>query len=78
MRLYFDNMDRVGSGESGDRMAKCKDCGTTVKVSKNNTSNLMSHLRTRLPKIHEVARQKSDEKKHKEASQAKKKSVNTQ
>jgi len=76
--LYFDKMDRVSGGESGDRMAKCKDCGATVKVSKGNTSNLMSHLRARHPKIHEVARQKMDEKKLEQASQAKKKSVNTQ
>ena len=42
--LYFDKMDQVGGGESEDHMAKCKDCGATVKVSKDNTSNLMSHL----------------------------------
>ena len=42
--LYFDKMDQVGGGESEDHMAKCKDCGATVKDSKDNTSNLMSHL----------------------------------
>ena len=73
----FDKVDRISSGESRDRMAKCKDCGTTVKVSQGNTKNLMDHLRARHPKIHEVARQKMNEKKHKQASQTKKKSVNT-
>jgi len=42
-------------------MAKWKDldCGTTVKVSKGNATNLMSHLRTKDPKM---VRQKADKK----------------
>ena len=53
-------------------MAKCKDCGTTVNVLEVNTTNLMSHQRTKHPKVYEVARQKTDEKKsiRKQTSQA--------
>jgi len=60
--LYFDKMDQVGGGESEDHMAKCKDCGTNVKVCKDNTSNLMSHLQTRHPKIHGIAKKKTKRK----------------
>ena len=59
MWLYFDKIDQVGGGKSENCMAKCKDCGTTVKVSKDNTINLMSHLQTRHPKIHKIARKKN-------------------
>jgi len=43
-------------------MAKYNDlsCGTIVKVSKGNATNLMSHLRTKHPKIHKIVRQKAD------------------
>ena len=64
-------MDQIGAGY---RMASCKDCGKAVKILKGNTTNLMSHLRTKHPKIHEEMRQKTDKKKriHKQSIQAKK------
>ena len=39
-------------------MASCKDGGKVVKVLKGNTTNLMSHLRTKHPKIQGEMRQK--------------------
>ena len=69
--IYFEKMDQVGAGY---RVASCKDCGKAVKILKGNTTNLMSHLRTKHPKIHEEMRQKTDEKKRirKQSIQAKK------
>ena len=58
--IYFEKMDQVGAGY---RVASCKDCGKAVKILKGNTTNLMSHLRTKYPKVHEEMRQKTDEKK---------------
>ena len=40
-------------------MANCKECGKSMKVVKGNTSNLMSHLKT---KHSEEVRRKTDEK----------------
>ena len=54
-------MDQVGTGYC---MANCKHYGKAVKVVKGNMTNLMSHLRTKYPKIHEEMRQKTNEKKH--------------
>ena len=59
--IYFEKMDQVGAGY---RVASCKDCGKAVKILKGITTNLMSNLRTKHPKIHEEMRQKNDEKKH--------------
>ena len=50
----FEKMDQVGTG----CVATCKDCGKAAKVLKGNTTNLMSHLRTKHPKIHEEMGQK--------------------
>ena len=53
--IYFEKMDQVGAGY---RVASCKDYGKAVKILKGNTTNLMSHLRTKHPKVHEEMRQK--------------------
>ena len=50
----FEKMDQVGTV----RVARCKDCGKASKVLKGNTTNLMSHLTTKHPKIHEEMGQK--------------------
>ena len=60
--IHFEKMDQVAIGTEC-RMASCKDCGKAVKVLKGNTTNLMSHLRTKHPKIHGEMRQKTDKKK---------------
>ena len=71
VRIYFEKMDQVGTEY---RMASCKDCGKVVKVLKGNSTNLMSHLRTKHPKIRGEMRQKTDGKKRirKQFIQAKK------
>ena len=50
----FEKMDQVGTG----CVARYKDCGKAAKVLKGNATNLMSHLRTKHPKIHEEMGQK--------------------
>ena len=61
--LYFEKTgERSGSQSQAQRVANCKECGKSIKVVKVNTSNLMSHLKTRHSKIYEEVRQKTDEK----------------
>ena len=54
--LYFEKMDQVGTGY---HVANCKGCGKVVKVLKGNTTNFMSHLRIKHPKIHKEKSKKN-------------------
>ena len=45
--LFFEKTDEEKSGAQGQRVANCKECGKSMKVVKGNTSNLMSHLKTK-------------------------------
>ena len=60
--LFFEKTDEEKRGCQGQRVANCKDCGKSMKVVKGNTSNLMSHLKTKHSKIYEEVRRKTDEK----------------
>ena len=61
--LYFEKTgERSGSQSQAQRVANCKECGKSIKVVKGNTSNLMSHLKSRHSKIYEEVRRKTDEK----------------
>ena len=55
--LYFEKTEeRSGSQSQAQRVANCKECGKSIKVVKGNTSNLMSHLKTRHSKIYDEVR----------------------
>ena len=55
--LYFEKTEeRSGSQSQAQRVANCKECGKSIKVVKGNTSNLMSHLKTRHSKIYDEKR----------------------
>ena len=61
--LYFQKTgERSGSQSQAQHVANCKECGKSIKVVKGNTSNLMSHLKSRHSKIYEEVRRKTDEK----------------
>ena len=60
--LFFEKTDEEKSGSQGQCVANCKECGKSMKVVKGNTSNLMSHLKTKHSKIYEEVRRKTDEK----------------
>ena len=60
--LYFEKTgERSGSQSQAQRVANCKESGKSIKVVKGNTSNLMSHLKSRHSKIYEEVRRKTDE-----------------
>ena len=60
--LFFEKTNEEKSGSQGQQVANCKECGKSMKVVKGNTSNLMSHLKTKHSKIYEEVRRKTDEK----------------
>ncbi|XP_065895778.1 zinc finger BED domain-containing protein 4-like [Dysidea avara] len=60
--LYFEKMEERLERTGSHRVANCKECGKGIKVVKGNTSNLMSHLKTKHSKIYEEVRRKTDEK----------------
>ncbi|XP_065895780.1 zinc finger BED domain-containing protein 4-like [Dysidea avara] len=60
--LYFEKTEERLERTGSHRVANCKECGKGIKVVKGNTSNLMSHLKTKHSKIYEEVRRKTDEK----------------
>ena len=59
--IYFEKMKEPNQEKAGShRVANCKECGKGIKVVKGNTSNLMSHLKTKHCKIYEEVRRKTD------------------
>ena len=60
--LYFEKTEECLERTGSHRVANCKECGKGIKVVKGNTSNLMSHLKTKHSKIYEEVRRKTDEK----------------
>ena len=49
--LYFEKTEERLERTGSHRVANCKECGKGIKVVKGNTSNLMSHLKTKHSKI---------------------------
>ena len=49
--LFFEKTDEEKSGSQGQCVANCKECGKSMKVVKENTSNLMSYLKTKHSKV---------------------------
>ena len=64
--LYFEKMEECLERTGSHRVANCKECGKGIKVVKGNTSNLMSHLKTKHSK--EVRRKTDEKRKSKQSS----------
>ena len=60
---YFEKAKKSDQAGTEYRVAHCKECGKTIKTSKGNTTNLMSHLKTKHCKIYKEVRLKTDERK---------------
>ena len=58
-------------------MANCKEGGKGIKVVKGNTSNLMSHLKTKHSKVYEEVRRKTDEKRKSKQSSSQSSALKT-
>jgi len=54
-----DSVDQPGTGYH----VECKVCGKSIKMSKGNTTNLISHLKMTHSKKYEEVKQKTKEKK---------------
>jgi len=54
--LHFEKRTEGRAGSQAQHMGNCKECGKGIKVVKGNTSNLMSHLKTKHSKIYEEVR----------------------
>ncbi|XP_065895777.1 zinc finger BED domain-containing protein 4-like [Dysidea avara] len=66
-------LERTGS----HRVANCKEGGKGIKVVKGNTSNLMSHLKTKHSKVYEEVRRKTDEKRKSKQSSSQSSALKT-
>ena len=58
--IYFEKVKKSDQAGTEYHVANC---GKTIKISQGNTTNLMSHLRTKHSKIYKEVRQKTDERK---------------
>ena len=59
--LYFPKIKNLGQSGAGYHV-ECTECRKNVKTAKGNTTNLMSHLRTKHLKKFVEVRQKTEEK----------------
>ena len=77
--LYFQKIKNSGQSGTGYRV-ECIECGKNVKTAKGNTTNLMSHLKTKHPKKYEEDRRlrKTEVEERKQSDKQATKSSNNQ
>ena len=62
---YFKNTNKPNQeGTGSHHMGTSKQCGKSIKTTKGNTSNLISHVKTKHCKIYEEVRKITNEKRN--------------
>ena len=61
--MYFQ---KIKNSDGGD-CVKCTECGKTVKTKTGNTTNLLSHLKTKHPSKYADVKQKAEQEKKRNA-----------